>query len=338
MQIKNEVDFNKHLKDSPLEGLYLLWGEEEYLIRRWTDTLTKEFDKNGFNYSYFQGDDLDIQQVFDATQQLPLMAATKCVVVNDVNRKGLNASQLESLEDVFANLPPETVLVVTAPALDGRSATGKKIVSMAGKHGVAFNVTPRDTTGILRYLTSLAKKLGCTLSPSAGKELIKYSGNQLQTLTVQLEKVCGYVGSGEITTQHIQTMITPSIEERVFDLSKAILAGNSQRALEIIHNLTQAQESPVMIVATLIMSYTDLYRAKIAQKQGLPQQEVVSLYGYRGREFRVRNAYNTRADINTLRRSLDVLYNCDRDLKSLRIKDTLVLEKAVIQLIYLREV
>lgn len=335
MKFTKETQINSYLKENGIKGSFLLWGSEDYLIGRWKDTLVKGFEDNGFNFTVFDGQNLDFNEVYDAAQQLPLMAPEKCVFINDIDPKKLVAEEQKKLIQLLEDLPEETVLVATCRTAEGGNL--KKLVSIFDKYGVAVELSPRDTAGIAKYLQSSAKKQGCTLSGQMAKEIIRISGNQLQTLTTELAKICAYAGCGEITKQHIDAVITPTVEERVFNLGKAILGGNTSQAMEITANLIYLRENPVMIVSTLIMNYTDIYRAQIGKKTGAGPGEISDMFAYKGNAFRIRNAFNTKISTAAVRESMEILYDCDSKMKSTGVDNNLILEETVLKLIYVRD-
>jgi DNA polymerase-3 subunit delta len=121
----------------------------------------------------------------------------------------------------------------------------------------------------------------------------------------------------------------------VFDLSRCILNGGTQRAFEILASLFYLREQPVAILAVLAMSYADLYRARVAKDEGKTPADVISAFGYRS-GFRVNNAFSARISANAARQSLSILLDCDLKMKSTGLDDKILLEKAVAELFAVR--
>lgn len=343
MRYKDEEQFSKDFKQRGAAGLYLLYGGENYLIEGWKKRILAAFGgEEGFNLQRLEGKKLDVDELYDATQMIPLFADKKCVFVEDME-SGKGGSDLEKLEQVFQELPEECVLLITArsPGFDPGSAGGKKLAALADKYGAAVALEGRDKNGLIRFLQSQAKKNGCVLSPPLARRMLELCGNDMHTLASETAKLCAYAGEGQtaprdIAPEHLEAVVIPRTEARVFDLGKAILAGNSQRAMEILRDLFYLREEPVAIGATLIMSYTDLYRVRVAKNEGVQAEEVVARFGYKGREFRVRNAFGARISTGALRKSLGILLDCERSMKGSRVDSKLALERAVLELICVR--
>ena len=120
--------------------------------------------------------------------------------------------------------------------------------------------------------------------------MVERSGDDLNLLLNELDKLCALAGEGEITRQHIETAGMRNLEASVFDLAKAILQGQYERAYGIIYRLMDQREEPVSVLSVLSSAYADLYRAKVAAAGGVPAASLSADFQYRGREFRLRNA------------------------------------------------
>ena len=339
MHFKNEDDFAKDIKTRGVHGLYFLYAADSYLTEAWRTRILAPFGGGeGFNLQRLDGRKPDLDALYDATQMLPLFAEEKCVLLDDLDPTKLNADDQKKLAEIFAELPPECVLLITArsPVFDPKSAAGKKLLAAAAKHGCAIELSVRGATDLVKFLQRCAGRQKCEISPSLCREILRVCPNDMNTLSLEIGKVCAYAGGSAITQQHLDAVLTVKTEARVFDLSKMILAGNAQRSMEILADLFYLREAPIAILATLILSYVDLYRARVAKNQNVPATEVVTRFGYKGREFRVNNAYSTRISMPALRKSLMLLADCDRAMKSTGTDDQTLLEKTTIALIAAR--
>ncbi len=335
MLYKNEESFSKAFKASTPKGLYFLFGSENYLIDAWSKQIVTKVcgDASAFNFQKLDGRKLDYDTLYDATEAMPLMAKEKCVLLDDLDAAKTNAEQQKNLEELFSDLNPACVLIVTAkaPAFDSKSANAKKLIKLAEKHGNAVELGSRGVAGLQTFIKSVAKKNGCEANPEICKYILQICENDMNTLTAEVSKICAYAGSGELTREHVDAVATAKIEAKVFDLSKCILSGNMQRAMEILANLFYLREEPIGILSVLTMSYVDFYRARIARDEGKSAHDVMEMFGYKS-EYRVQNAFSGRLSAASLRKCLVCLYDADLKMKSTSLDDKILLEKAVTQL------
>lgn len=334
MLYTEEEAFAKVAKAQKPTGVILLYGEESYLVEVWAKRLTAAFDQDSFNFQRLDGRKLDGDSLADAVETLPLMASKKCVLVDDLELKGMSAGTWDTLLAVVEDVPPTCTLILTGKpgVFDAGSAQGKKLVKLCADAGTAVQLGIRTPAGMVNFLRGAAKKQGAELSPDLARYLLHIAENDMQSLTREVEKVCAYAGGQTITAAHIDAVVIPHTEARVFDLGKAILADNPQRALEILHDLFYRREQPIAILSALSMTYVDLYRARVAKESGKTPADIVARFGYKGREFRVNNAWNSRLSMRALRDSLEALAACDMKLKSTAVDGQVLLEQTVIQL------
>ena len=340
MKLKNEEEFSNYIKEKRPEGVCLFYGAEPYLIELWRNHMLNLFGgEEGFNLHKLDGEKPDLNLLYDATQALPLFANETCVLLNNLDISKFSAEDIEKLCSIFVECPAECMLLVTtAPdRFDPKSAGGKKIIVAAEKSGCVAEFAVRTESGLVEFLQKQADKAGCTISALLARELLRMAGGDMMILSREIEKLCAYAGGGSLTREQMDAIITPKTDAKVFDLSRAITAGNGQRAMELVRDLFSLRESPVAILATLAMAYVDLYRARVARDQGISAAQTVSVFGYKGREFRVNNAYQSRLSAKSLRKSLNILSDCDLRMKSTGTDARLLLEQAVAGLLAVRE-
>ena len=156
----------------------------------------------------------------------------------------------------------------------------------------------------------------------------------MQTLLHELDKLSAFCKDGEITAAVIDDMATKCLQARVYDLSKFILKGDTGGACKVLHTLFELGEEPIPIAAVLINNYVDMYRVKCAKIDGRRADDIARYYNYKGRDFVLNNAMRDTAklSVGALRRSMQVLDDLDRALKSTAVDAKILLEEAIVKL------
>ena len=91
------------------------------------------------------------------------------------------------------------------------------------------------------------------------------------------------------------------------------------------------------ILYVLSMSFVDLSRARAAISAGVETSKAAADFGYKGREFAMRNAFRDCRKLpqQFLRRALEVLARADFELKSSGNDEKIVLQKTITELFLL---
>lgn len=337
----HETELKQMLKAGDFPCVCLLYGSEGYLKQYYADTVPKKCvtpGMEGFNFKKFDfGDGATVSQVLDAAQTLPAFGGKMCVVVRDCPLDSLSGDDKAQMDAFLEDVPDSTCLLFwqdTVEVNPKKSAKWRSVLSVVKKVGVTVPLDKLDRTSLCKLLQSGAKKRGCVLERTQATYLAEIVGNDLNLLLGELEKLCNYKNGGEITRADIDAVATKSLEANIFDLSKALTAGNCARALEILHKLFDAKEKPEMILGTLVGAYVDMYRVKLSLSGGERAEYPAQFFNYKGKEFRLRNAARDAAklDIRQLRGCLDVLNTADAALKSGVADPKITLERLLVQL------
>lgn len=339
----NESKLNEQISKNQLASLYFLYGDEKFLVKRDILRLTKKFstaDFPEFNYNAFPHT-ATVDEIADAAEALPFMAERKCVTVSDFNVESCSASDLHKLHELLENVPETTVLIFFLPTLEidvKKSAKWRNFIKTVDARGCSIQYAHRSDSDLEKFLCREAEKKNCTLSRTLANRIIRYTGSDLNALTNELHKLCAFVGSGEITAQQVEDIVTKNMETTVFLLSNALVRGDYSKAYGLLDLLINQGEKPITILSVLSGAYIDMYRVRSAIQSGKTAQAPAEYGDYKGRDFRLKYAQRDMRDLSleVLRESLDLLLSCDLALKlsSGEAMDRIELEALFSKLLY----
>lgn len=340
MPIIFEDELRRDISSCKFSPIYLIYGDDSYLKNYYKDTLAKKASDGDpfFNQQKFEGE-IDLQEVFDAVNQFPIMADRKSVVVSDFD---FTKGDFDRFLDLIANANDSCVLIICFNSVNFDSKKGnkeKKIVSAVEKAGgKCAEINHRSTTALVKMLSDAAKKRGCTLGEIAARYLIEVSGTDLSTLKNELDKLCAYVGSGDITKDVIEQITVKSIDASVYEYVKCILAGDVSTALKLLDDMFFMHVEPIVILSVMASSYLDIYRAYTANISGISKTDIISDFKYpKNKTFLIDRAVNMLKKFNgdKLHLSIKAIADSDKTLKSYAADPHIVLEQLTVKLIYI---
>lgn len=341
MPALTETELKQQIKAGDFPCVCLLYGNEGYLKQYYAELLPKKCvtpGMEGFNLKKYDfADGAPLSEVLEAAQTLPAFGGSMCIVAHDYPLDALPAEDKTAFDAYLADPPESTVLLFwqdTAEINPKKNAKWRGVITAINKAGVTVCLDKLDRTSLCKLLMGGAQKRGCALSRENAAYFSETVGNDLSLLLGELEKLCNYKQTGEITRADIDAVATKSLEANIFDLSRALTSGYCARALEILQKLLREKEKPELILGTLASAYVDMYRVKLALAAGEKAEAPAQYFDYKGKEFRLRNAARDAAklDIPQLRGCLDALHAADASLKSGLLNPQTVLERLLVQL------
>lgn len=340
MPVLTEQEWKRHLASREFSSLYIIYGEEKYLLKRAAQQLISrtggdsfpEFNRNEF------GSEASVQAIADAAEALPFFAEHKCVSVTDFNLEEKASSEQEKLWELLENLPETTTLVFWYPTLqfDGKkSAKWRNFLKKGETLGCVLECRQRDASDLKKLLIREAEKSGCSLSRENAALILEYAGADLKNLLNEMAKLCAYQKEGEISRKLIEELVPKTTETTVFLMTNVLVAGNYQRAYELLGQLFYQNEEPIAILGALSSAYVDLYRVRCALESGLSAQAPAEYGDYKGKEFRLRNAEKNgrRMSLVAIKESLHLILEADLRLKGSRFDPRIVLEELIAKLL-----
>ncbi len=334
MALIYENELKRQIKDGKMNNCYLFYGDEDYLKQFYLNKIISKFVTPGsetFSLRKYDGKDDTLEDVFEGAQSISFMTEFTVVVAHDFKLNKPNEDEKEQISAFLDNQPDSSITIFWFDAEHPDSW----ILEQFKKKATAVNFRKPDLKELYRLIIAYAKKQGCVMQEKTAHYLIETVGDDLNTLFNEIQKAANFAGNGnEIKKEDIDSVAIESLEANVFNISKNILAGNPGSALELLHTLMQQKAEAIEILAVIIMSFSDIYRAKIALDAGKNARYMADFYDYKNKEFRLTNVAGraARLTMGQIRECFDRINESDRALKFSSQNDELVLEKLIVNL------
>ncbi len=340
MALIGEAEFKKQLKEKNMSNCYLFYGSEDYLKKYYADKICDTFVTKGsetFSLRKYDGKDDTLDDVIEGASSMPFMSEYCVVIARDFPLDSLNANDKEKFNSFLQNLPDTSITVFWMDSVEvqPRTAKWKSVVDAFTKYATAVNFEKNEGKKLLKLICAYANRQGCIMNENTASYLVELSGDSLNVLFGEIQKAANFAGQGnEITRECIDEVAVRSLEANIFDLSKLILNNNPQGALEFLHILMLQKVEPIDIFGVVVMSFVDVYRAKMAVSGGENATYSAKFFDYKNKEFRLRNAerHARKLSVEQLRECFDCFAESDKELKSTAQSGELILEKLIVKI------
>ena len=329
-------DLKNDFKINRFKPVYLLYGEENYMIRHYANLFTERLLSDAMmNRDVFEGKEFEISALIDAAETLPFLSERRLVYVKDSGL--LTAGRKESTEALAKYLPsiPESTTMIfvettTAdrPSVDKRNRLYKQIASQGR---VVECQTPGEAE-LVRWLINIFKKKKKDIHPQTARLLLAIVPKGMDSVYGEADKLGDFVGERTtIEPEDIKAICTKSLEARIFDLVDALCGGETKKALIQYHSMLNAKEQPLMVLVMMARQFRMVLKCKAcAEKRMGPSQIAQAL----GLQNFIANKCLKQAQNFTANRLIEALYDCqDTDI---RIKTGLIEGELGVEMLIIR--
>jgi DNA polymerase-3 subunit delta len=235
--------------------------------RRLVDNFVSEY--GDLALERLDGEEVDYGRIQESLTSLPFLATKKMAVLRAPSK---NKRFVENIEQLLADIPETTELVIVEPKLDKRLSYYKYL----RKHTEFRDFPQLEQNGLASWLVETAKRDGGAFSLSDAHYLIERVGLNQQLLASELEKLL--LNSPKITRQTIDLSTEASPHSTIFQLIDAVFEGNLKKAYELYSEQRALKVEPAQIIAmitrqlsilALLKSAGDRSNDQIAKETGL---------------------------------------------------------------------
>jgi len=185
-------------------------------------------------------------------------------------------------------------------------------------------------------LSAMAKRMKLSIDPAAAAMLVEVLAANVGRIATELEKLALYVGErGIVTVEVIQALVPDARASTTFALVNALGRGDGTRAMASLDALCRENEYLPLSLAFLSTQYRQALAARRAGLQSAQQVQSyfskvgVPMWGSRAEQ--VAQTAQKRSE-EQLEQGLKLIADADRDLRSAKPDDRIIMEQFILRL------
>ena len=314
-------------------SVHVLLGDDESILRAGVNSLVQTLVAGGdraLMVDEFDAEDYTVGPLVDAAYTAPFLTERRIVVGRAMGR--FSADELAPLVAYLSEPLPSTELVIEW----GSQRRPKRLDEALSAAGATITSTsppnrPRDRGA---WVQDAAKAVGVRLSPAAVERIVGHLGENVGSLDGVLRTLSATFGGGLVLgPEQVDPFLGDAGGVPPWDLTDAIDAGRTSRALELLGRMLGAGERhPLQVMAILQGHYTKL--ATLDGRDLRSEADAAAALGIKpGYPARKAMEQSRRLGGTSIRRAIDLLAAADLDLRGRRDLDSgLVIEILVARL------
>ena len=294
-------NLEKELKENKLNSLYLLYGEELFLLENSLRKIKSLFGEVVKGINFISIDETNISELISDIETPAFGYEKKLILVKNTGllkkegkRKNLEICKLKEKVNEYINKNIETinksiVLVFVEEDADIKQELYKTI----DKLGTVCKFDYQKPIQIEKRLKAICNGYKVEIDDSNVRYLIECCGTNMQDLINEIRKLIEYAGeNGKIQKEDIDKLVIKKMESIIFELTDSLGKKNITNALEVLKNLIYAKEPIQKILITLYNHFKKIYFTAIALKYN---KDVISSLNLKPNQTFLVNKYKTQA-------------------------------------------
>lgn len=258
-----------------LAPLYVVHGEETLLAIEAADRIRAAARALGYTERELFNVEAHFkwQQIKQSSVSLSLFASKRILEIR-ITSGAPGVEGAEALVQYAADLPPDTLTLVSLPRLDKRARETKWFAALESA-GVAVHAQRVNANDLPQWLAGRLK----AQHHSADQATLEYiatrtEGNLLAALQ-EVQKLALLFPPGKLEFEAIKQSIAKVARYDVFGMSVAVLKGDTEYFLRMIDGLRAEGTAPPLVLWVLGEEARSLYSVKLATERGVPAAQAM---------------------------------------------------------------
>ena len=317
----------KELKQGNLDSLYLLYGEEVFLLETCVKKIKKLFGKCVKGINYIVIDDTNVKELISDIETPAFGYEKKLIIVKNAGllkkegkRKNDEISKIKEKLNNYINNNIDIINQSCVIVIVEEEAEKQELLYTIEKNGIVCKFDFQKPIQLENRIKTICAQYKVKISSQDVKYLIECCGTNMQDLINEIRKLIEYVGeNGEIKKEDIDKLVIKKIESVIFDLTDDLGKKDIKGAIQVLKNLIYTKEPLQKILITLYNHFKKLYLTKLAVKWN---KDIISSLSLKPNQTFLVNKYSKQAKYFTeeeLRNILKSLGNLDSDSKQGKI-------------------
>lgn len=315
--------------------IYLLYGEERYLLETKLKKIKKEFGETVKGINFIQ---IDSENVSGLTSDIETPAfgyPTKLIIAKNTglfkkekkttkgkttkkdnseskNKEKTLTDKIAEYIEKHKNVFEQDVTLVFVEEEADKNSLYKVIEKIGEVTNFEFLKLPQLTDNIKKICNAYKVNIDYETT----KYFIESCGTNMQDLINEIRKLIEYVGAnGTIQKVDVDKLSIKQLDSVIFDLTDSLGKKDIKNALEVLNNLIYTKEPIQKILITLYNHFKKLYIVKIAERY---KKDLATAMNLKPNQMFLTNKYKAQAryfDVRELRKVLEELIDLDANYK-----------------------
>ncbi|MBN8203896.1 DNA polymerase III subunit delta [Cytobacillus firmus] len=267
-----------------MKNVHVLFGPERYFLEKKKQEIINNTippEERDLSVTIHDARETSIQEALDDCQTISFLGGNRVVIVKDAYFLTTEKARekvdhnLDSLLSYMEKPSGDAVLVIMVPyeKLDNR----KKVVKNLKKLAAVYEAKSLKGGQLFDWVYKRTREQGVSMSTEGINLLISYIGSNLYQLENEIIKMALHIGpSNELEVQHIENLVSRTLEQDIFKLINAIVSKRAEEAFLLLEDMFRQGEDSIKIINLIARQFRILFQLQELKKEGLSNGQIAS--------------------------------------------------------------
>lgn len=320
------------LEKNLLSKVVLIYGEEQFYIEKYLDSLKKFYNSDSFD----EYDLSEFEKIYNSCETIPMFSKKRLILINnvDLSKNGIskNKQNIELLLPYIKNIPEYSLIIITSQSTVFKSKLYNEIV----QHGnvIEFNKLNRNQlkSYIINYLAG--KKINNNFINTFieySLYLIKNSGKTLIDINNELDKF-NNLKKIEITEDDLNSLIN-QYDKNIFDLTDSIAKKFFKDTVYYLDLILSDSQQIYRALHMVIRLFRNLLYLKELSRLKYSDYDVVKRLKISQYELNKLKGFYSKWRYDELRFAIHKMYQVETSLKSNNLDSKFYIENSICEIL-----
>ncbi|KKU25656.1 MAG: polymerase III, delta subunit protein [Candidatus Magasanikbacteria bacterium GW2011_GWA2_46_17] len=214
-----------------------------------------ERDPQGYNVVRLDGVKDENGKILDALLAAPFLSPKRLIAIDNILSRQ-DTDLLATLTEYIKNkrLPEDNVIVFWQGEAAGKTKVAKELETLLQKEKWAMEFKPIPKAKLSAWVTQEIEKRGGKISSPAAEYLAEHAGDDMWHLNSLIDQLVAYQKK-EIQLSDVQLFVEEKIDNNIFNMVDAIVAGNRKLAFKLLEDRRRKGENDGYLFAMILRQF-----------------------------------------------------------------------------------
>jgi DNA polymerase-3 subunit delta len=245
--------------------IIFLYGSDTYRSRQKLNEIVegyKKSHKTGLNLKWFEGENLEFEELKNEIQQASIIAGKKMLILKNVFSDSIFKEKFLKSSKNFINLKDLILFYEEKEVKETDS-----LFKFLKKSGKCQKFDSLEGQNLKSWIKKEFDAWKVRVEPAAIDRLVNFVGGDSWRLSNEIRKLAAYQKDGVVDSKDVGLLVKPGIETDIFKTIDALAQKNKKLALELLHKHLTRGDSPLYLLSMVNFQFRNLLEVKgLAEK------------------------------------------------------------------------